>query len=89
MLDNARLIGNAVDDPMQSLEAERQVRMAMYKFALGQITEQEKQQILDILRPCCSEVFFTPPAIDVHHTALSTLEDATPPAEHFPINMDE
>lgn len=89
MFDNATLTRNASDSLDQAKEAERQIRMAMYKSALGQITEQEKQHILDILHPCCPEVFFTPPSIDVHQTTFWTMEDAMPPAEHFPINMDK
>jgi len=89
MFDNATLIRNTPDSLDQAKEAERQIRMALYKFALGQITEQEKQQIIDLLHPCCPEVFFTPPSIDVHQTTFSTMEDATPPIEHFPINMDK
>jgi len=75
MLDNAMLTRNAVDDPMQSLEAERQIRMAMYKSALGQITEQENRQILDILRPCCPEIFFTPPSIDERQKEFTALRN--------------
>lgn len=31
---------------------------------LGQITQEKKKRILDILRPCCPEIFFTPPLVD-------------------------
>ena len=39
MLDNARLTRKAPDSPEKAAEAKRQVRAAMYKFALDQITE--------------------------------------------------
>ena len=64
IFNNANLIRNSADSPDQAAEAERQIRMAMYKFALGQMTQEEKQQILGILQPCCPEIFFTPPSTD-------------------------
>ena len=49
--------------------------MAMYYTALGQITQQEKKRILHILRPCCPEIFFTPPLIDDRPGTSSPTED--------------
>ena len=58
MLKNARLTANAAATADRAAEASRQVHLAMYRFALGQITEQERQQILAILQPCCPTIFF-------------------------------
>jgi hypothetical protein len=57
MVENAELTRDAVGSPVRTEAARRQVRMAMYKFAFGQITELEKKRILDVLRPCCPDVF--------------------------------
>ena len=38
-------------------EAGRQVRQAMYKATLAQISQQERTKLLQMLRPCCPEVF--------------------------------
>ncbi|MGA2796871.1 MAG: hypothetical protein ABSE63_04780 [Thermoguttaceae bacterium] len=85
IFNNANLIRNSSESLYQAAEAERQILMAMYKFALGQITQEEKQQILDVLRPCCPEIFFTPPhATDEQQPALSGLEDQP---HHLPFNQ--
>lgn len=60
MLDNARLTRDWPIGEEQRAEAERQVRMAMYRSALGQITNEERQRVLDILRPCCADIFACP-----------------------------
>ena len=59
MLDNAALTRDAIDSTVRREAAMRQVRMAMYNFALGQITDLEKKRILDVLRPCCPDLFAT------------------------------
>ena len=50
-------IAAAAAGPDRAKEAERQIHAAMYRFALGQITEDERRCILGILRPCCPEMF--------------------------------
>jgi hypothetical protein len=62
MLQNARLTRDWPDREENRAEAERQVRMAMYRSALGQISSEERDRILDTLRPCCPEVFCVDPA---------------------------
>ena len=57
MLGNARLTRDWPMGDEQRAEAERQVRMAMYRAALGQISSEERDRILDILRPCCPDLF--------------------------------
>lgn len=56
-LRNARLTRDWPDGEEKRAEAERQLRMAMYRSALGQISDQERDRILAILRPCCPELF--------------------------------
>jgi hypothetical protein len=57
LLHNARLTRDWPDSQQRSQEANRQVRMAMYKAALGQISDEERDRILEILRRCCPELF--------------------------------
>jgi len=57
MLGNARLTRDYPDCEERAVEARRQVYMVMYKAALGTITDAERRAILDILRPCCPELF--------------------------------
>ena len=47
----------------------------MYKFALRQITEDERRQILDCLRPCCPELFAVSVPPQRREAALQTLDD--------------
>jgi hypothetical protein len=61
MLDSASLIRESRDGQQRAEQAKQLVFAAMYRFALGQISEAERQRILDVLRPCCPEVFFSPP----------------------------
>jgi len=61
MLRNAHVTAQSDGGPERKHEAIRQVHLAMYRFALGQITEDERQRLLSILRPCCPEVFVSPP----------------------------
>jgi hypothetical protein len=60
-LRNAHLTRDWPNAEEQRPEAERQVRMAMYRSALGQISREERDRILDILRPCFPD-FFAPPS---------------------------
>ena len=60
MLQNARLTRDWPDREEKSKEASRQVRMAMYERALGGIPEDVAREILDILRPCCPDLFASP-----------------------------
>jgi hypothetical protein len=69
MLKNARLTVARSDDPECAQEAERQIHQTMYRFALGQITGQERERILSLLRPCCPGIFFRPRAVDDKHAA--------------------
>jgi len=70
MLRNARLTREWPDGQEKRAEAERQVRMAMYERALGGISEDVAREILDILRPCCPEVFCVEPAPAVRPDGL-------------------
>ena len=60
MMANARLTAAAGDGFEKTQEAKRQVHQTMYRFALGEITDEERRQILTLLRPCCPGVFFSP-----------------------------
>lgn len=64
MLANAALTAAASDGPDKAADAARQIHAAMYGFALGHVTESERQQILAVLQPCCAAMFFSPPAAD-------------------------
>jgi len=57
MLENARLTRDHPDGAERMETARRQVYRVLYKAALGEITEGERRQILDILRPCCPGLF--------------------------------
>ena len=57
MLDNASLIRESRDGQQRAEQAKRLIFVAMYRSALGQISEAERQRILDVLRPCCPEIF--------------------------------
>jgi hypothetical protein len=57
MLQSARLTRDWPNGEEKRAEAERQVRMAMYRSALGQIFDEEREHILAILRPCCPDLF--------------------------------
>lgn len=57
LLRNARLTRDWPDSQQKRQEADRQVRMAMSKAALDQISDEERDRILEILRPCCPELF--------------------------------
>jgi len=62
MLRNARITAQCHDGSERRLEAVRQVHLAMYRAGLCQITVEEREQILEILRPYCPEVFIPCPA---------------------------
>jgi hypothetical protein len=74
MLTNARLTAAAADDPERAQEARRQVYGAMYRYALGHITEQERSRLLSILRPCCPEVFCSQFARDDPYAVAGSLD---------------
>jgi hypothetical protein len=76
MLDNAKLTHDAPEGPEKAEEAKRLVRTAMYKFALSQITEEEKQRLLTILRPCCPDVFVTPPPTEEQYSVPAVVDAA-------------
>ena len=53
--------------------------MAMYRFAVGQMKDEERRQILEILRPCCPDMFSMQPAIEHQQLALSPLSHEAAP----------
>ena len=61
MLRNARITAQCHDGVEKRQEAVRQVHLAMYRAGLSQITAEEREQILTIVRPCCPEVFIEYP----------------------------
>jgi hypothetical protein len=66
MIETARLISTFQESDDRRREARFQVYQAMYESALGRLTDAERQLILEILRPCCPDVFeaaagLTPP----------------------------
>lgn len=73
MLDCAALIGTQPACAERTEAAQRLVRAAMFKFALRQITEDERQAILDTLAPCCPELFTASVAAQGRHPVLQTL----------------
>jgi hypothetical protein len=75
IIENAMLTRERPDSIERTEEARRRVRMAMYYAALGQITHEEKKRILDILRPCCPEIFFTPQLVEDRPGTSSPMED--------------
>jgi hypothetical protein len=70
IIENAVLTRERPDSIERTEEARRRVRMAMYYAALGQLTQEEKGRILAILRPCCPELFFSPPISDDSSVAV-------------------
>jgi hypothetical protein len=54
---NAEIVREYPDCPERADAAREQVHRAMYRSALGQVTEDERVQILAILRPCCPDMF--------------------------------
>lgn len=64
MFANARFTAAANESAERSEEARRQIHQAMYRFGLGQITEEERRQILVLLEPCCPGIFFRFPIAD-------------------------
>ena len=75
MLANARLTAAADESTERSAEAQRQVHQAMYRFGLGQITEQERRQILALLEPCCPGIFFRWPTVDDPQSPTGDVND--------------
>jgi hypothetical protein len=88
MLDCAALIGVQPESLERTKAAERLVRTAMHKFALRQITEGERRQILDCLRPCCPELFAASAPPKQREAALQTLDDE-PTLADAPDNVPE
>ena len=75
LLRNARLTRDWPDSEVKCEQAKRQVLQAMYQAGLGQISDEERNRILEILRPCCPELF----------------APISPPPEHdwqFPVEED-
>ena len=64
VLGNARLTACSADSRERTEQARRQVRMVLYESALGQITREEREEILAVLRPCCPDMFSFAPARD-------------------------
>ncbi len=81
-MGNARLTAGTADGPERTGEARRQVRMVLYASALGQITREEREEILAILRPCCPEVFSFAPARDDPYAAPAFLDNADHDSAH-------
>jgi hypothetical protein len=59
-IHNAEIVREYPDSPERTDAAREQVHRAMYRAALGQITENERTQILAILTPCCPDFFSYP-----------------------------
>lgn len=57
MLDDAKLIRDWPDGREKVDEASRQAHMALFKRALQGISDEERDCILEILRPCCPDLF--------------------------------
>ena len=77
MLHNARLTRDWPNGEQKRAEAARQVRMVMYRFALEQIKDEERRQILEILSPCCPDMFSMQPPIEHQQPASSALNHET------------
>ena len=88
MLDCAALIGAQPESLERTKAAERLVRTAMHKFALRQITEDERRRILDCLRPCCPELFAASVLPKQREANLQTLDD-DPTLADAPGNVPE
>jgi hypothetical protein len=79
MLDDAKLTRDWPDCQEKLDAASRQVRMALYKRVLHEISDEERDTILDILRPHCPEIFYSGPTgeptanglIESHPSALA------------------
>jgi predicted RNA-binding Zn ribbon-like protein len=73
MLDCAALVRAQPASAGRTAAAERLVRTAMFKFALRQLTDDERRRIQVILEPCCPELFTASVAAQGRHAALQTL----------------
>jgi hypothetical protein len=87
MLGNAQLTVRTADSPERTEEARRQVRMVLYESALGQITREEREQILAILRPYCPDMLSFEPAQDDPYAAPAFLDDAEHCSADAPTDM--
>jgi len=75
MLRNARLTRNWPECDERVEEAKRQVRMAMYRNGLGQISVEERDLIVSILRPCCPDIFTSPAPLPDHERELPIVQE--------------
>ena len=80
MLENARLTAASADNAERSEEAQRQIHQAMYRFGLGQITDEERRQILVLLEPCCPGIFFRFPTADDPQAPAGDMNEGAIPA---------
>ena len=79
MMLNARLTAAAADGTERAEEAQRQVYQTMYRHAVGQMTAEERDHLLAILRPCCPDGFFAPTISDDPTTPWNSMpRDNTP-----------
>ncbi|MGA2035554.1 MAG: hypothetical protein ABSG68_25170 [Thermoguttaceae bacterium] len=53
----------------------RQAHMVLYKRALQEISDEQRDQILEILRPYCDEIFYSGPARDDEPAEFYSRED--------------
>ncbi len=60
LFSNARLIHEYPDSAERERQAERQVRMVMYRAAVGEITKAERDAVITVLAPCCPGIFPLP-----------------------------
>ncbi len=60
-IELAGLIAVFPDVDQRYQEARREIYMLMVDYALGRLTDAERDRVLDILRPACPELFATPP----------------------------
>ena len=58
MLYNARITHDWPDCQQKLDEASRQAHAALYRHALQEISDEERDMILDVLRPHCPEIFY-------------------------------
>lgn len=60
-IDLAEMIVAFPDLEQRYREARREIYMAMSEYALGRLTETERNRVLDTLRPVCPDLFVGPP----------------------------
>ena len=74
-IENARFTHDHSNPTERAAEARRQVYEVMYESALGRMTAEERQTILDILRPCCPDLFESGQQLLPPPPAFSGLDD--------------